>query len=133
LAFFRRINGLVLLVGVTGLFILLVLLAALHIRAFSVPLASLLAVISVSSLLAGRVSRRNILVRIFHEIGIFSFSLYLFHFPLLVLSYAGLVTFTDTLVNYTRYYWFAIPLVTAGCFALYYVTERLAVRFFRGI
>ena len=72
------------------------------------------------------------LVRLFHEIGIFSFSLYLYHFPLLLLCYAGLVALTGDLVNYARYYWLAVPLVTVGCFALYYVTERVAVRFFRG-
>lgn len=61
-----------------------------------------------------------------------SFSLYLYHFPLLLLSYAGLVSLTGSLVNPTRYYWLAVPLVTAGCYVLYYVTERVAVRFFRG-
>ncbi|MDB5268283.1 MAG: hypothetical protein JWP58_1323, partial [Hymenobacter sp.] len=50
----------------------------------------------------------------------------------LILGYIGLVAFTGELVNYARYYWVLLPLITAGCFALYYVTERAAVRFFRG-
>ena len=129
---FRRVNGAWLVLGSTTLLLLLIGMAALHLRALTGPLASVLAVMSVSTLLAGRVNRRNPLVRVFHEIGIFSFSLYLYHFPLLILCYAGLVAFTGDLVNYARYYWLAIPLVTAGSFALYYVTERLAVRLFRG-
>ena len=129
---FRRINGVWLVLGINTLLVLLIGMAVLHLRVLSGPLASVLAVMSVSTLLAGRVNRKNPLVRIFHEIGIFSFSLYLYHFPLLILCYAGLVAFTGNLVSYARYYWLAIPLVTAGCFALYYVTERVAVRFFRG-
>ena len=129
---FRRANGLVLAAGLALLLLLLIGVAALHLRALSGVLASLLAVLGVSTLLTGRVNRQNPLIRVFHEIGIFSFSLYLYHFPLLVLSYAGLVQYTGALVNYARYYWLAVPLVTAGCYALYYVTERLAVRYFRG-
>ena len=48
------------------------------------------------------------------------------------MSYLGLVYFTGDLINYIRYYWLALPLVTVGCYVLYYVTERLAVQFFRG-
>lgn len=129
---FRRINGLVLAIGIALLMLLLIGTAAMHLRVLTGPLASVLAVASVSTLLAGRVNRKNLLIRAFHEVGIFSFSLYLYHFPFLILSYVGMVALTGNLVNYTRYYWLALPLVTAACFALYYVTERLAVRFFRG-
>lgn len=129
---FRRVRGVWLALGLPILLLLLIGLAGLHFRVLSGALASVLAVLSVSVLLAGRVNRKNILVRIFHEIGIFSFSLYLYHFPLLILSYAGLVAFTGALVNYSRYYWIGVPLVTAGCYLLYYMTERLAIRFFRG-
>ena len=129
---FRRFNGVGLALGLALLMLSLIATAALHQKLMSGAMASLLAVLSVSTLLAGRVSRQNLLVRAFHEVGIFSFSLYLYHFPLLVLSYAGLVAVTGNLVNYARYYWLALPLVTAGSFAIYYVTERLAVRFFRG-
>ncbi|HEX8327826.1 MAG TPA: acyltransferase [Hymenobacter sp.] len=129
---FRRANGMLLTFGLGALFLALIGVAALHIRMVSGPLASLLAVLGASVLLAGRVSRQNALVRLFHEIGIFSFSLYLYHFPLLILCYVGLVTLTGDLINYPRYYWVGIPLVTAGCYALYLITERLAVRYFRG-
>jgi peptidoglycan/LPS O-acetylase OafA/YrhL len=129
---FRRFSGFWLALGIAALLLLLIGMAALHLRLLSGPVASVLAVLSVSVLLAGRVSRRNLLVRAFHEVGIFSFSLYLYHFPLLILGYVGIVALTGELVNYTRYYWVMLPLVTAGCFALYYVTERAAVRFFRG-
>ena len=129
---FRRFSGFWLALGIAALLLLLIGMAALHLRLLSGPVASVLAVLSVSALLAGRVSRRNLLVRAFHEVGIFSFSLYLYHFPLLILGYVGIVALTGELVNYTRYYWVMLPLVTAGCFALYYVTERATVRFFRG-
>lgn len=133
LAAIRKMNGTWLALVGLGLLGFLIVMAALQLKVVSGPLAALLAVFSVSVLLAGRIKRQNLLVRMFHEIGIFSFSLYLFHCPLLILSYAGLVAFTGNLVNYSRYYWGIVPLVVAGCFALYYVTERLAVRFFRGI
>lgn len=129
---FRQLSGGWLASGIVVILLLLIGTAALHARILSGPLASVLAVLSISALLAGRVSRQNILVRVLHELGIFSFSLYLYHFPLLILSYVGVVTLTGDLVNYTRYYWLMLPLVTAGCFALYYVTERAAVLFFRG-
>ena len=132
LPFFRRFSGFG-LVMVTGLLLIgLIGTAILHLKVVSGPLAAVLAVISISALLANRVNRQNLVVRAFHEVGIFSFSLYLYHFPLLVLSYVGLVYLTGDLVNYSRYYWLALPLVTAACYALYYITERLAVRFFRG-
>ena len=129
---FRQMSGAVLLVGLGGLSVALIVSAALHLRAVSGPLAGLLAVLSISVLLAGRISRQNLGIRFFHEVGIFSFSLYLYHFPLLILCYVGLVSLTGNLANYPRYYWLALPLVTAACYALYYVTERPAVRFFRG-
>lgn len=129
---FRRFSGIALASGITLLLLLLIGTAALHMRLLSGPLASVLAVLSVSTLLAGRVSRQNLLVRSFHEVGVFSFSLYLYHFPLLILSYVGLVTLTGDLVNYARYYWVMLPLVTVASFGLYYVTERAAVRYFRG-
>lgn len=132
LAFFRRVSGLGLLVGVAALFAVLIGASALHKYVFSGAVASVLAVVSISALLAGRVDRQNPLIRGFHEIGIFSFSLYLYHFPLLLLCYAGLVAYTGHLAIYARYYWLAMPLVTAGCYLLYYITERPAVRFFRG-
>ena len=132
LSAFRRVDGIWLVLSILSLMFVLIGAAGLHLRTLSGILASLLAVLSISTLLAGRVSRKNPLVRVFHEIGIFSFSLYLYHFPLLILTCAGLVVLTGHLVNYERYYWLGLPLVTAGCFALYYVTERLAVRFFRG-
>ncbi|NKI91470.1 peptidoglycan/LPS O-acetylase OafA/YrhL [Hymenobacter sp. 1B] len=129
---FRQFSGFWLALGIGMLLLLLIGLAALHLRLLSGPLASALAVLSVSALLAGRVQRQNLLVRAFHEVGIFSFSLYLYHFPLLILSYVALVALTGELVNFTRYYWIALPVVTVSCFALYYVTERAAVRYFRG-
>ena len=132
LSAFRRFSGFWLALGIAALLLLLIITAALHIHMLSGPLASVLAILSVSTLLAGRVSRQNLLIRAFHEVGVFSFSLYLYHYPLLILSYAGLVALTGDLVNYTRYYWMTLPLVMVGCFALYYVTERAAVRFFRG-
>lgn len=133
LATFRRVNGTLLFFMLFSLFVVLIGIGSFHgFRVISSIVAVILAVLCVSVLLAGRISRQNPLIRIFHSIGIFSFSLYLFHIPLLFICYSVLVVFTGETVNYTRYYWLAIPVVTAACFAIYCVTERLAVRFFRG-
>ena len=131
LATFRRVKSIWLVTLIPGLVLLLIGTAALKLKVVSGPLAALLAVLSTSLILAGRVSRQNLLVRALRRVGLFSFSLYLYHFPLLILTYAGLVATTGLLVNYSRYYWAALPLVTLGCFAFYYITENLAVQFFR--
>lgn len=130
---FRRVCGYTLAVGGLVLWSLLFVLAALGLKTVSAPLAAVLAVASVSVLLAGRVGAQHWPVRFFHHIGPYSFSLYLYHFPLLLLCYPVVVAITGAPVAYTRYYWLAVPVVTAGCYALYLVTERLAIRYFRGI
>lgn len=123
------------LLGATALvlFIILIPLALLKLKIFSGLVAILLAVLAVSALLAGRVSQCNVLLRFFHPIGIFSFSLYLYHFPLLILCSGLLTALTGNLVFYTRYYWLAIPIVTLGCYILYWVTERVSINFFRRV
>ncbi|MDO7874179.1 acyltransferase [Hymenobacter sp. ASUV-10] len=130
---FRRVPGWLLWSSMLGLFAGLIGLAILKMRILSGVDASLLAVLAVSALLAGRVSPRNWLLRIFHPIGIFSFSLYLYHFPLLLLCGGLLVALTGDLVFYTRYYWLAIPVVTLACYALYWCTERVSINFFRKV
>jgi peptidoglycan/LPS O-acetylase OafA/YrhL len=130
---FRRVNGKWLVMTLPSLLLLLIIVAAFHIRSVSGPLSAMLAVVSISTLLAGRISRQNVLVRAFHEVGVFSFSLYLYHFPMLILCYAALVSYTGVMVNYDHYYWVLLPVVTVGCYMLYYVTERLAVKYFRQV
>lgn len=133
LAWFKRVSGLLLSGTVLLLAIILLILAVLKLKLLSGLVAVLLAVLATSALLAGRLPRRNLFVRVFHPIGIYSFSLYLYHFPLLILCAGLLVTTTGTLICYMRYYWFAIPIVTACSYALYWVTERVSVKFFRKV
>jgi peptidoglycan/LPS O-acetylase OafA/YrhL len=116
-----------------GLFGATIGLTLLHLKTYSGLMAALLAVISISALLAGKVSAHNPLMRILHKLGIFSFSLYLYHFPLLLLCYGGLVYFTGETVFYARYYWLAIPIVTLVSYMLYWVTERASVNYFRKV
>ena len=130
---FRRVRGYSLVGGGLVSWGLLFVLAALGLKTVSAPLAAVLAVASVSVLLAGRVGAQHWLVRFFHGVGRYSFSLYLYHFPLLLLCYPVVIAVAGAPVAYARYYWLAVPVVTAGCFALYLVTERLAIRYFRGI
>lgn len=133
LIWFKRASGW--LLGSTLLLLAgaLLPLAVLKLKVLSGLVAVLLAVLTISALLAGRVPRHNSFVRFFHPIGIYSFSLYLYHFPLLILCEGFLVTITGVLVCYTRYYWLAIPVVTACCYGLYWVTERASVKFFRSV
>ncbi|AII51122.1 hypothetical protein N008_03875 [Hymenobacter sp. APR13] len=133
LSWARRVPAwwLVLLMG--GLFGALLLLAVLKIKPISGLVATLLAVLSMTTLLAGKVSSHNLLIRGLHKLGVFSFSLYLYHFPLLLLCYGGLVYLTGETVFYARYYWLALPLVTFVSYMLYLVTERASVRYFRKV
>lgn len=133
LEWFRRVPGWLLLIAASVFFLALLGLALLKLRFISGIVASLLATLSVSALLAGRVSRRNPAVRLMHSIGIFSFSLYLYHLPLLLACYGILVAATGKLVFYDRYYWLAVPLVTAACYCLYWATERVSVNYFRKV
>jgi peptidoglycan/LPS O-acetylase OafA/YrhL len=133
LTWFRRVPGWLLGGTLLMLFVTLIALALFKLKIFSVIIAVLLAVISISALLGGRVSRHNVVVRIFHPIGLFSFSLYLYHYPLLLLCSGLMTALTGHLVIYTRYYWLAVPVVTLVCYALYWVTERASVNFFRKV
>ena len=72
LAFFRRASGAGLVLVAVGLLVLLICASVMHKYAFSGAVASILAVLSISSLLSGRVNRQNILIKGLHELGIFS-------------------------------------------------------------
>jgi peptidoglycan/LPS O-acetylase OafA/YrhL len=131
LAQVRRLPKWVLVGALLGLFFLLIGVTLLKIKTVPTMLSGVLAVMAVSALLAGYVSPRNLLVRVLHKIGEFSFSLYLYHYPLLLLLYVGLVNYTGKLFIYQRIYWLAVPLVTVICYGLYLITERQSVRYFR--
>jgi len=133
LARFQLASGKLLLFMVLLLVCIILLMAILKLRVLSEVAAVLLAVLVTSALLAGRVPRHNMAVRLFHPVGIFSFSLYLYHFPLLVLCESVLVFNTGNLVNYIRYYWLAIPVVVLICYTLYWLTERVSINFFRNL
>lgn len=127
----RRLPQWLTLPALLGLLLLLVGVTLLKVKVVPTVVAGVLAVLAVSVLLAGHVSARNVLVRVLHKIGEFSFSLYLYHYPLLLLLYAGLVRYTGKLFIYDRLYWLAVPLVTLICYGLYQITERRSVQFFR--
>lgn len=129
----RRMTGWLLAMAVAGLFGLLLLLTLLKFSACAAFVAVVLAIMAVSALLAGRVSRQNLAVRLFHPVGVFSFSLYLYHFPLLILCSGLLTALTGDLIFYPHYYWLAVPVVTLACYLLYWGTERVAVNFFRKV
>lgn len=131
LAQVRRLPKWIVLGALLVLLLLLIEVSLLKIKILPVLLAGVLAIMAVSVLLAGYVSPRNWLVRVLHKIGEFSFSLYLYHYPLLLLLYAGLVSYTGKLFIYQRIYWLAIPVVTVVCYGLYWITERRSVQYFR--
>jgi peptidoglycan/LPS O-acetylase OafA/YrhL len=131
LAQVRRVPRWVTLPGLLVLLLLLIGVTLLKLKVAPTLLAGVLAVLAVSVLLAGHVSPHNWLVRAMHKVGEFSFSLYLYHYPLLLLAYAGLVSYTGKLFVYDRIYWLVLPLVVAVCYGLYLVTERASVRYFR--
>jgi len=131
LAKVRRLPKWITLPGLLALLLMLICVTLLKLKVVPTVLAGVLAVLAVSVLLAGHVSPRNLLVRALHKVGEFSFSLYLYHYPLLLLAYAGLVSYTGKLFIYDRIYWLALPFVVAICYGLYLVTERASVRYFR--
>lgn len=130
---FKRVSAMLLFIVVGFLFVLLLGLAIVKLRYISGIVASLLAILCISTLLAGKISPKNSLIRLLHSIGIFSFSLYLYHLPLLLICYGLLVAITDKFVFYDRYYWLAVPMVTFVCYCLYWITERMSVNYFRKV
>lgn len=118
--------------GLGGLLLGLVALSLLKLTALSTLVAGLLAGLAISVLLAGHIKGHNLLVRGLHKAGEFSFSLYLYHYPLLLIFYAGLVYYTGELFTYSRVYWAILPVIIAIAYALYYFTERVSVNYFRG-
>lgn len=131
LVWVKRMPRWLTLPGLAGLLLLLIAATLLKIAVLPTLLAGVLAVLAVSVLLAGHVSPRNWLVRRLHKVGEFSFSLYLYHYPLLLIAYIGLVRFTGQLFVYDRIYWLALPVVTLVCYGLYQVTERVSINYFR--
>lgn len=130
---FRRMPQWVAAILSLVLFLALIPLAILKLKVVSGIVATVLAIFWVSYLLAGKVSRQNPAVRLMHWVGVFSFSLYLYHTPLLLLCYGLLARLTGETVFYARYYWLALPLVTLVCYGLYWVTERASVNYFRKV
>jgi peptidoglycan/LPS O-acetylase OafA/YrhL len=90
-------------------------------------------VFATSTLLAGKINIHRQPFRWLHHVGEYSFSLYLYHFPLLLLCYPILVSFTGKLINFSHFYWLFIPIVTLISYYLYTITERVAIRIFKGI
>ena len=131
LAWVARVPRWLTLAGLGGLLLGLVALSLLKLTMLSTILAGVLAGLAISVLLAGHIKGHNLLVKGLHKIGEFSFSLYLYHYPLLLVFYAGLVCYTGELFVYSRIYWVVLPVVTSIAYMLYYFTERVSVNFFR--
>ena len=133
LAWFGRVRGGWLAAAALALAGALLVLAALKWRVPAGLAATGLTGLVVSALLAGRVGHRNWAVRLFHPVGVFSFSLYLYHFPLLLLAAGWRAVRTGAAWSYARQYWLAVPPIVLICYALYWMTERVSVRCFRRV
>jgi peptidoglycan/LPS O-acetylase OafA/YrhL len=131
LQWLKRLPRWLTLLSLGGLLLLLIGTTLLKVPVLPMVLAGVLAVLAVSVLLAGHVSARNWLVRGLHKLGEFSFSLYLYHYPLLLITYIGIVKFTGRLFIYDRIYWLVLPFITMVCYGLYWVTERVSINYFR--
>lgn len=135
-AWLERARGLSrrsLAVSLGALFIVVVALAQLRARVYGHLLSefasAVFAVVCIVALVSGRIRQGRIL-RSLENVGQFSFSLYLFHLPILFVVYCFIVRQTGLLVNYQRYYLASIPVAFFGSLALYWVTERASLRAF---
>jgi peptidoglycan/LPS O-acetylase OafA/YrhL len=129
----RRLPRWLVWLGLGGMLLALIGLALVKLKIAAALLSAVLAVVAVLALLAGHVSAKNLLVRVLHRLGVYSFSLYLYHFPLLLLCYGMLVSATGQLFWYQRYYLLIVPVVALVCYALYWLTERVSVNYFRKV
>ncbi|TYZ11910.1 acyltransferase [Hymenobacter lutimineralis] len=129
----RRLPRWLVWLGLAGMLLVLIGLALVKFKIAAALVSAVLAVVAVLALLAGHVSAKNLLVRVLHRLGVYSFSLYLYHFPLLLLCYGMLVSATGQLFWYQRYYLLIVPVVALVCYALYWLTERVSVNYFRKV
>ncbi|OWP61480.1 hypothetical protein CDA63_19230 [Hymenobacter amundsenii] len=129
----NNMNKILILLITVIIFGLIIVFAVLQEKIYSWPLAGVLAIWLMSILLSKNTSENNVLINVFSRIGIFSFSLYLYHYPILIIAYVYMVYFTNEIFVYDRYYWFVLPIVLFVCKMLYRITEKKAVEYFRKI
>ncbi|KAA9327384.1 acyltransferase family protein [Adhaeribacter soli] len=72
--------------------------------------------------------RENLVIRFFKKLGVISYTLYLIHFPILILLYSMLNKITGVFVFYDRIYWIGVAIATLVSFPLYALIEEKSIR-----
>ncbi|GAL83778.1 hypothetical protein Hsw_0827 [Sporocytophaga myxococcoides] len=110
-----------------------VILSALKLKYYSSFTAALLSLFSIFFLLKVQLHEGWVLKRL-KFLGEISYSLYLFHFPVLLLIYALLTKYTGSYNFYSRVYWVSIPialLVAYCCYGFIEKRSKLMIDVFR--
>ncbi len=61
-------------------------------------------------------------------LGKFSYSLYLFHVPVLLIIYALFTRFTNIYNFYSRVYWIAVPFILVISYIFYLIVEKMSLQ-----
>lgn len=117
------------------------LIASIAILFFGVVFLALVNQIRFSHLLAGGFCvglillfmnyeiKGNFILSFFKKLGVISYSLYLFHFPILILTYAIFTKVTGDYVFYSRIYWIGVIASVLIAYPVYYLLEEKTLRF----
>jgi peptidoglycan/LPS O-acetylase OafA/YrhL len=72
--------------------------------------------------------RENFITTIFKKLGLISYTLYLFHFPVLILTYAILTKLTGEYLFYERIYWVGVLAAVLISYPVYFLVEDKSLR-----
>lgn len=70
----------------------------------------------------------NLFVRFFKQMGKISYTLYLFHFPVLILIFGIFHKITGNYVFYDRIYWLGVVVAVLLSFPIYYLVEEKSLK-----
>ncbi len=131
LGYFGRLSGSIRLIIIVVLYIAMNLLVKL--KSFGEISADITAVLLSITVIASLIMYEGKTHRFFIKLGEVSYSLYLFHFPLLLLLYAIVSKLTGIYFFYSRFYYLPVLVIIPINFLLFYFFERPSLRLIKFI
>lgn len=123
----RPLNSIFLKFLILISFVGVILLGLTGLDRLSHILAGILSIILILFIMNYNI-RENLIISFFKKIGVISYSLYLIHFPILILIYAILNKVTGQFVFYGRIYWVGVAIATLVSFPVYYFIEEKSIK-----
>ena len=123
----RPMNAILLQLVMVALFLATVFFGLLDWLQLSHMLAGALSILLIIYIINYEV-KENLIIKFFKKLGVISYTLYLVHFPILILLYSILNKITGTFVFYDRIYWIGVAIATLVSFPLYALIEEKSIK-----